>query len=38
MSEKHFKLREDLSIIFCGRTLYRIEATRDIEIHNVKKR
>lgn len=37
MTEKHFKLREDLTIEVFGRTLYRIEATKDIEKHNIKK-
>lgn len=36
MSNKHFKLRDDLSIEFCGIKLCRIEATRDIERLNVK--
>ena len=33
---KHFKLREDLSVEICGIKLFRIEATKDIEQHNVK--
>lgn len=37
MTDKHFKLREDLTIEVSGRTLYRIEATKDIERHNIKK-
>ena len=34
---KHFKLRTDLTTKICGKTLFRIEATRDIEIFGVKK-
>ena len=34
---KHFKLRTDLTAEFFGRTLFRIEATRDIEKFGVKK-
>lgn len=37
MTEKHFKLREDLTIEVLGKTLYRIEATKDIEKYNIKK-
>ena len=33
---KHFKLRTDLTIEIDGRTLFRIEATRDIEKFGVK--
>ena len=33
---KHFKLRTDLTAEFFGRTLFRIEATRDIEKFGVK--
>lgn len=36
MTDKHFKLREDLSITFLGRKLFRIEATKDLKKHNVK--
>lgn len=36
MSNKHFKLREDLSIELYGVKLFRIEATRDIERLSVK--
>jgi carbonic anhydrase/acetyltransferase-like protein (isoleucine patch superfamily) len=36
VSNKHFKLREDLSIEFRGVKLFRIEATRDIERFSVK--
>ena len=35
--EKHFKLRKDLTIEAYGITLFRIEATRDIEVRSVKK-
>lgn len=34
---KHFKLRKDLSIEWEGRTLYRIEATKDIDYQEVHK-
>ena len=37
MEDKHYKLREDLSIEFRSRTLYRIEALKDLPQHNVKK-
>ena len=33
----NYKLRKDLSINVYGRTLFRIEATKDITIHNVSK-
>ena len=33
---KHFKLRTDLTIEVGGKTLYRIEATKDIERFGVK--
>lgn len=36
MTDKHFKLREDLSLTFLGRKLFRIEATKDLKKHNVK--
>jgi carbonic anhydrase/acetyltransferase-like protein (isoleucine patch superfamily) len=35
--EKHFKIRKDLSMEYAGRTLYRIEATKDLPKHGVKK-
>lgn len=35
--EKHFKIRKDLSMEYKGYTLYRIEATKDLPDHNVKK-
>lgn len=35
--EKHYKIREDLSINFRGTKLFRIEATKDLPRHNVKK-
>ena len=35
--EKHFKIREDLSMKYLGRTLYRIEATKDLPRPFVKK-
>lgn len=34
---KHFKLRTDLTIEICGKTLFRIEAKRNIEKFGVKK-
>ena len=37
MTEKHYKLREDLTIEVYGRKLFRIEATKDLEKYNVKK-
>lgn len=37
MSKKHYKIRKDLSIEFEDRTLYRIEALKDLPKHNVKK-
>jgi hypothetical protein len=37
MTEKYFKLREDLSINVDEKTLYRIEALQDLDIHGVKK-
>lgn len=36
MTDKYFKLREDLSLTFWGRKLFRIEATKDLKKHNVK--
>lgn len=36
-AEKHFILRHDMSIDLQGRTLYRIEALQDLDIHSVKK-
>jgi carbonic anhydrase/acetyltransferase-like protein (isoleucine patch superfamily) len=36
MKKEHYKIREDLSIKFKGRTLYRIEALEDLPKHNVK--
>ncbi len=36
MSNKHFKLRKDLSIDWFELTLFRIEATKDIERFGVK--
>ena len=33
---KRFKLRTDLTIKVCEKTLYRIEATKDIERFGVK--
>ena len=36
MTDKYFKLREDLSLTFLGRKLFRIEATKDLKKHNVK--
>ena len=35
--EKHFKIREDLSMKYKGYTLYRIEATKYLPEHDVKK-
>jgi hypothetical protein len=35
--EKHFKIREDLSMEYYNRTLCRIEATKDLPQHGVKK-
>ena len=35
--EKHFKIREDLSMKYKGYTLYRIEANKDLPGHGVKK-
>ena len=33
----YYKLRKDLTIEVFGRTLFRIEATKDIECHGIKK-
>ena len=34
---RYYKLRKDLSIKIGDKTLFRIEATKDLEKHNVKK-
>ena len=35
--KKNYKIRKDLSIVVNGHTLFRIEAIKDIAIHNVSK-
>lgn len=36
-NEKNYKIRKDLSITVNGHTLFRIEAIKEIAIHNVSK-
>ena len=37
MNEKYFKIRKDLSLKIGDITIFRIEATRDLDTHDVKK-
>ena len=37
MDNKYYKLRKDLSIELCGHKLFRIEATKNLKKHNIKK-